>query len=108
MKAFAFVGHERLRQLPELPTLLEVGAADVFNRLWHALFAPAATPASTIDRLNGALRTALSSPALRKVYADGGVEVFPDAQIEPKGAAAFVRGELERWQRIVRQIDLTR
>ena len=53
-------GDRRVPNFPDVPTLKELGQAEIPNT-WFALVAPAATPGPVIDKLHGAAKTALQS-----------------------------------------------
>ncbi len=48
-------GAKRLPELPDLPTLEEVGLSGHPDEVWMGLMAPAGTPAAIVERLNAAL-----------------------------------------------------
>ena len=57
LKALAVIGPNRLPALPEIKTLAELGVPGVEAASgWHALFAPAGTPAEIVNKLNAALQ----------------------------------------------------
>lgn len=58
MHIIGVFGPDRLRELPEVPTLAEQGFDVSFNE-WTGLFAPAGTPPATVSRLEGACKAAL-------------------------------------------------
>jgi tripartite-type tricarboxylate transporter receptor subunit TctC len=97
VKAYAFGARERSKLAPEVPSVAELGASDLIIPFWHALFAPAGTPAPIVDKLNAALREALRHPQLLQAYAQSGVEVFPADMLTVQGADKFVRSEVAKW-----------
>jgi len=106
VKAFANAADKRNPLLPGIPAVTEVGFPEMAIPFWHALYAPAATPRAIIDRLNEALRHALADPQVAKAYKDSGTEAFPPDQWSPEAASAFVRQELDRWARVVRENNI--
>jgi tripartite-type tricarboxylate transporter receptor subunit TctC len=58
MRVIAFSGGQRSAQFPDVPTLREAGI-DIDASAWFGLFAPAGTPAGSIERINAALQSAL-------------------------------------------------
>src|SRR5947209_11620135 len=44
----------RLENLPDIPTLIEVGLPDFISDTWNAISAPSKTPAAIISKLNAA------------------------------------------------------
>jgi tripartite-type tricarboxylate transporter receptor subunit TctC len=106
VKAFAYAADRRNSLLPNIPAVTEVGYPEIAIPFWHALYAPSATPRPVIERLNEALRRALADPQVVKAYRDSGTEAFPPDQWSTEAATAFVRRELDRWARDVRENNI--
>ena len=102
IKAYAIVGRARFDGLPELPTLGEQGYRKLDVDFWHMLFAPAATPRPIVDRLNAALRHALSDPKVTETFARSGMQLYPESEWSPEAGAALLRGEIKRWAEVIR------
>lgn len=51
LKPIAVTGAERLAELPDVPTMTELGYPEVNAEFWFGLFAPAGTPDDVVDRL---------------------------------------------------------
>jgi len=62
VRALAVTGLERSAELPDVPSMKEVGFADINTKLWSGLFVPAATPAPIAKKLEEALRRAIADP----------------------------------------------
>jgi len=62
VKALAVTGTARTAALPEVPSMAEAGYPDVDVRLWNGVFAPAATPAPIVAKLEQSLRAAIHDP----------------------------------------------
>ena len=102
IKALVTAGRARLlrgrrrparRELPRRADLREQGF-DLVAKPWYGLFAPAGTPAATVDRLSKAAVAAINDPALRKRLVDMGLE--PTGQ-GPDKLAAALKDDYERW-----------
>jgi tripartite-type tricarboxylate transporter receptor subunit TctC len=106
IKAYASTAPQREAALPNVPTFTELGFKELERPLWHALFAPAATPPAIIARLNTALNETMADPAVQKAYAERGVESFPREQWSVEAARTYVSDELVRWGRVVRENDV--
>lgn len=65
IRALAVTTKERLAALPDVPTLSESGLDRFELNEWNGLYAPAGTPDSIVDQLNGAARHALAQPAVK-------------------------------------------
>ncbi|HWM82504.1 MAG TPA: tripartite tricarboxylate transporter substrate binding protein [Pseudolabrys sp.] len=103
---YAYGGEERSPLLPDVPTLKELGYPNVIVPFWHALFAPAGTPAPIIEKLNTSLRKALADPRVVKAFTQGGVEIFPPNMLSAAAGQAFFNSEIDRWKTIVNENDI--
>ncbi len=64
LRALAVTSAQRLKALPAVPTMGEVGMKDFVVEQWQAVFAPARTPAAVVQRLNQEINKALKDPAV--------------------------------------------
>jgi tripartite-type tricarboxylate transporter receptor subunit TctC len=102
VKAYGVTAREPLKQLPALPSLVQALGPKLEVQFWQALFAPAATPAPVLDKLNAALREAMRDPALLKSWDDTGVLGYADEYHTLAGAKALFHSEIERWGEVIR------
>ena len=93
----------RASVLPDVPTLDEQGIKDVYADNWYALFAPAKTPAPVIARLNAAVNAVLKDPETAKKLIEAGAD---PAAGTPEELAAFLKSELERWGKVVKEKNI--
>ena len=106
IKAYAVVGTKQVAELPQLKTMAQLGYKNADVDFWHMLLAPAGTPRPIIDKLNAALRTALTDLNLRQLYAKGGLEQYPPEQETPEAAAALLKTEIKRWREVIRSNNI--
>jgi tripartite-type tricarboxylate transporter receptor subunit TctC len=97
VKPIALLSTRRAEVLPELPTALEQGLADVDADGWNALFSPKGTPEPIIRRLNAAVSDALGNPALARRMEELGLTVPPPERRTPEHLARLLRSEIEKW-----------
>jgi tripartite-type tricarboxylate transporter receptor subunit TctC len=102
LKAYAIVGRKRFAGLPELPTLGELGYKKLDIDFWHMLLAPVHTPRPIVDKLNSALRAALTDARLEKTFAEGGMDLYPQDEETPEAAAALLKREIKLWGDVIR------
>jgi len=102
LKAFATIGKKPFAGFPQLKTLGQLGYHKLDFDFWHMLLAPAGTPRAIVDKLNAALRVALADPKVRKTFADGGMDEYPDAEMTPEAAHALLESEIKFWGDVVR------
>lgn len=81
----------RLQSLPGLPTLAESGYPIARYLTWCGLSAPANTPRSIVDKLNAAIRQALTIPAIQIKLRRIGIEPTP---MTPEQYATFFADDL--------------
>jgi tripartite-type tricarboxylate transporter receptor subunit TctC len=96
-RALAVSAAKRLPQLPDVPTLGELGYAGMEDYTWVGIFAPAGTPRDIAQKLNDAIRKAV--PELRERL-DG--LAFEPTAAPLKETADYVRVEVEKWAKVVK------
>ena len=99
LRALAVTSEQRQRQLPEVPTAIEQGAAGVVANSWFGLFGPAQMPDAIRDRLYGALRDALTAPEVEARLIDTGLAPAP---LGPAEFRAFIERDTATWREVVK------
>lgn len=99
VRVLAVSSAERLPQLPGVPTFTEAGFGGLQSSEWFGLFAPAATPASAVARINKAAIEIFSMPEVKKAMND---IAFSTTTSTPEAFAALLRSDLERWGPVVK------
>jgi tripartite-type tricarboxylate transporter receptor subunit TctC len=89
----------RMKGMPDLPTLDELGVKDFECYTWNVILAPAGTPQPAVDKLNKAINEALADPKVINALVVAGVEPTPGST--PQQAAEFVKTELAKWAPII-------
>jgi len=92
---------QRMKALPDLPTLQEQGLKGFECYTWNAILAPAGTPQPIIDKLAAAIKTALDDPIVVKRLEGAGVD--PVFGRGPKETMQFLKDELAKWAPIIKQ-----
>jgi tripartite-type tricarboxylate transporter receptor subunit TctC len=98
LKAIATASKQRLKSLPDVPTLSESGLPGFELAVWHGMYAPKGTPKTTVDRLNQALAAALRDPELVRKFNEMGAIIVPPEQRSPEVLTAFTKAEIEKWK----------
>jgi tripartite-type tricarboxylate transporter receptor subunit TctC len=93
----------RAAVLPDVPTLAGQGLTDYEVTLWFGMWAPAATPAAVVQKLNAAMNAIVQEPAMREQFSKLGMQPAP---MKPEEFARFVRSEIDVYKRIVQQAGI--
>nr|WP_157398351.1 MULTISPECIES: tripartite tricarboxylate transporter substrate binding protein [Ramlibacter] len=103
LKALAVTGPARDPQLPDVPTVRELGLGAMESVGFQGLVGPAGLPRDVVDRLATELARVLAQPDVRAKFAAAGAEVHPAG---PAEFAGFVRAENEKWAKLIRERKL--
>lgn len=102
VKLYGVTTRNRIKALPDAPTLHEQGLKDFEVVVWHGIYAPKGTPKPIIDRMNAAVRTALKDPDVVKRMADLGAEIVPDSKLSSDGLQTWLKSEIDKWGPVIR------
>ena len=105
VKALAVSSSTRLKTLPDLPTIAELGYAGFQTNNLQAIFVPAGTPPELISKLNAAAVAALRTPDAIEKIGGQGLIIVADS---PASAAKSMKEESARWLSVVNKLDLKR
>jgi tripartite-type tricarboxylate transporter receptor subunit TctC len=100
VKALGVASGQRNPMLPDVPTLAEAGYPDTQSDNWYGLLVPAKTPPAVIAKLNAAFVAAINDPVVKDTLIKSGAIPVADT---PAQFGQVLKGELERWGRIVRE-----
>ena len=103
VRALALCAAERVKVLPDVPTIAEAGLPGMEAGAWFGLFAPAGTPPATIAWLNREAKKAFESPQTSERFLGQGA-MLPLGPPETFGA--HVAAETERWGALIRRAGI--
>lgn len=98
LKALAVSTGSRVPQLPDVPTLAELGVPDFTVGQWFGLAVPGDTPDAVVAQLAQAVRTALADETIGRRYEEIGFAVLAST---PGEFTDRVRAEEARWKRLI-------
>jgi len=104
LRALAVSTPQRSLDLPDVPTAAEAGVPGYQATLWLNLAAPAGTPSDIVQRVYAETAKALQDAELQQNFRAAGVEASP---MSPQELAGFMRGEYEKWGKVVRDTGAT-
>jgi tripartite-type tricarboxylate transporter receptor subunit TctC len=99
LRGIGVASSRRSSVLPELPTLSEAGLNGFAADSWFGVMVPAGTPRDIVMRLNTDIVKALEAIEVKDIITRQGGEVMGST---PERMAAQIRGDLEKWGRVVR------
>jgi|LNFM01.1.fsa_nt_gb tripartite-type tricarboxylate transporter receptor subunit TctC len=102
MKILGVSALRRIKALPEVPTMPELGYKDMNTGSWQGVYVPAGTPRAVIDRLFAVSVKVMADPDVIKRVNDSGAEVIVSAS--PEAFTAFMRAQNERFVKVVKDI----
>lgn len=107
VKGVAVLRPTRIKALPDVPA---AGESPRFKNLnydiWNMMVAPAGTSPEIVDRLNRAVRVALSDPEVLARLATSGIEIPNDDHQSSLGATRLLRSEIERWRPLIQGLGV--
>jgi tripartite-type tricarboxylate transporter receptor subunit TctC len=106
VKVYGVTSAKRVASLAQVPTLQEQGMKGFEVVVWHGLYAPKGTPKPVLDRLNGALRTALQDPAFKEALAKLGSTPVALDQATPQALQAHLKAEIDKWGPIIKKAGI--
>ncbi|MGU3495887.1 tripartite tricarboxylate transporter substrate-binding protein [Xanthobacteraceae bacterium A53D] len=101
VKAYAVTTKDKVKSLPDLPTLQEGGLKDFEVAVWHGLYAPKGTSPEIIAKLNQALNVALDDPKVIARFADLGTEPEPKDRRSAEFHKEFLNAEVAKWKPVI-------
>jgi tripartite-type tricarboxylate transporter receptor subunit TctC len=95
-RVLAVTSPERLAELPNVPTMTELGV-DLKVSFWTGLLAPAGTPKEVIKRLNEEMLKVMANADVKKKFA--GLNVIA-ATSSPEDLARQINTEIAMWREV--------
>ena len=85
--------------LPQVPTIAEAGVRGYESNNWVGMFAPAATPADIVTKLNTEIMRIQSTPEMLARLQTQGAEFAPNT---PEQFGAFQRADIAKWTQVIK------
>ncbi len=98
LRSLAVTSPQRSPFLPDVPTMVEQGFADIALQEWLGWFLPARTSMDIVRRLNDLVREGLQAPEFVASLANGALQ---PRYTTPEEFAALLKQDYERWAPIV-------
>lgn len=103
LRALAVSTVKRSAVFPDVPTMAESGFKGFEVDSWYAMFVPAKTPQTIIDRLNKATVNVLAQPEVKERLLGQGAEAVGDS---PAQLSGVVKKEIAKWKQVVKSANI--
>ena len=100
VKALAVTSAKRNPALPNTPTVIETGVANLEVVGFYGILAPKGTPADVTMKLSQAFKETLESPDIQKKMIEQGAD---PAYLNADQFTKFLAAEMPRWAKVVKQ-----
>ncbi|MCE9641442.1 MAG: tripartite tricarboxylate transporter substrate binding protein, partial [Betaproteobacteria bacterium] len=104
LRMIAQCGESRSPTVPDVPTMQEAGVPGFVVSSGFSWIGPAGMPRPIVEKLNGTLVKVLNDPAIRKDLLERGADPIGNS---PEQHAAFIKAEIEKWQRVAKQAGIS-
>jgi tripartite-type tricarboxylate transporter receptor subunit TctC len=105
LRALAVTSEKRVKALPDVPTMAEVGIQGQEAETLTSMFVPAGTPQPIIDKLYGVIAKAVRSPDMEsKLEALG----FTPVGNTPEEWGKRVSVEIDKWAKVIKDANIPR
>lgn len=106
VKLYGVTTPERIKSLPDAPTLQEQGLKGFDMKVWHGVYAPKGTPQEVVARLTKSLQAALKDPEVVARMDKLGVEIVPVDKQTSEGLKTWLESESKKWQPMLKAITV--
>jgi tripartite-type tricarboxylate transporter receptor subunit TctC len=103
LKALAVSTKARTPYAPEVPSVDEAGVPGYDVSVWFGVLTVAGTPREVVQRLNTETVRILSSAEIKDRFGKVGVDVVAGT---PEHFSAFLKSEVDRWAKVVRDAGI--
>jgi tripartite-type tricarboxylate transporter receptor subunit TctC len=90
--------------LPDLPTMNELGWKNLVTSSWQGVLVPAGTPRPIIEKLHAAIIKVLAEPEIQARMRNSGVIAV--ASKSPEEFKSYMDGETAKWSKVIEEIGL--
>lgn len=98
LKALAVTGRHRWFDLPDVPTMIELGYGDFISDTFQGFLAPAKTPPAIVEMLSAKSIAILKTPNMTEQLRKDGFEVLANG---PSGMRQRIEDEVPKWRDII-------
>ncbi|MEI7532112.1 MAG: tripartite tricarboxylate transporter substrate binding protein [Betaproteobacteria bacterium] len=100
LRVLAVTSAKRSPALPDVPTVIETGVANLEVVGFYGILAPKNTPIQVIEKLSLAFKDVLASPEIEKRMTEEGAD---PAYLNSEQFAKYLTKEMPRWAKVVQE-----
>jgi tripartite-type tricarboxylate transporter receptor subunit TctC len=101
VKALAVTAPARIAELPDVPTMSELGWKNLVTSSWQGVMVPAGTPRPIIDKLYAAIVKVLADPLIAERMRLGGANAVSSKS--PEEFKTYIDAETAKWSKVIEQ-----
>jgi tripartite-type tricarboxylate transporter receptor subunit TctC len=103
LRAFAITSRKRSPEIPELPTMEELGFPGYEATAWFGMMGPAGLPLPIVDRIHAETTKVMAQPDVRKKLESLGLQLVGNT---PAQFLQIVKDELPMWGKVIRDAGI--
>jgi len=103
VKVLAVTSEQRAINLPEIPTMRELGYPSINSSLWHGFVAPAGTPPEVVQVLADAFKKAVEDPTFQNRFKP---MAFQENLKTGPALSEFITAEAARWRKVIAENNI--
>src|SRR5215470_2234945 len=101
VKALAVTTRERMADLPDIPTMYELGWKNLVTSSWQGVLVPAGTPRPMVEKMHRAIVKVLADPEIQaRMRRSGAIAVSSKS---PQEFKAFMDTETAKWTKVIEE-----
>jgi tripartite-type tricarboxylate transporter receptor subunit TctC len=99
VKALAVTTRERIVNLPDIPTMYELGWKNLVTSSWQGVLVPTGTPRPIVEKLRAAIAKVLAEPEIQaRMLRSGAIAVSSKS---PEEFKTFMDTETAKWSKVI-------
>jgi tripartite-type tricarboxylate transporter receptor subunit TctC len=99
VKALAVTTRERMADLPDIPTMHELGWKNLVTSSWQGVLVPTGTPRPLVDKLHAAIVKVLAEPEIQaRMRRSGAIAVSSNS---PEDFKTYMDAETAKWTKVI-------
>ena len=99
VRALGVTTAQRVKAMPDVPPLAEVGIPNYDTSSWHTITTTGGVPQPIVDKLAGEIRAIMADPEVQQLLSNDGT--IPQLSPPPEEMKRFVASEIVRWGEVV-------